>query len=145
MISRLQITWYYMWNSYILGSVMIGKYHSTVELEYIDLQTNEKLHLIFLAVADSKTTFVSNVIWNTLLETKLWIKCYISVLSLRISWDICRSEELLNMLESDFGACEQKGMIYQNGAIRWENWSHSYDTSTIMIGLSSEGFLLLLH
>lgn len=146
MISRLQITWYYMWNTYILGSVVSGKYHSTVELEYIDLQTNEKLHLVFLSVADSKTSFVSNIIWNALLETKLWIECYILVLSFRISWNIRRSEELLNMLlKSDFGACEQKGMIYPHGAIRWENWSHPYDTSMIMIGLSSEGLLLVLH
>lgn len=54
------------------------------------------------------------------------------------------------LLKSGVGACEQKSLIYLHlsafdlPAIRGEKWSCPYDTSVIMIGLSSDG-LHLLH
>lgn len=131
------------------------KYLTTVELIHSELQINttDKFWKMkkYSELTDSRKSFVWNIIWNTLLEFKLKIKCYIFVLSLRISWTICRSEAQLNiLLKSVFGACEQKSLNYlhlsafDSSAIRREKWTHPYDTSVIMIGLSSDG-LHLLH
>lgn len=46
-------------------------------------------------------------------------KVLILILSLRISWNICKLENLLYiLLNNRFRGCEQKGMIYQHGAVR---------------------------